>query len=415
LFLSVSPSEEDLPDPALVPMAPTATPLPLDGVTVVSVEQAVAAPFATRHLADLGARVIKVERPGTGDFARAYDTTVHGLASHFVWLNRGKESVELDLKDACGRDALAALVARADVFVQNLVPGAIGRLGFGAERLRAEHPRLITVAVSGYGEDGPDRDRKAYDLLVQCEAGLVAITGTEETPSKAGISIADIAAGMYAYSGILAALLERERTGRGSTIEVSLLEALGEWMSYPAYYAGYGGTEPARAGASHATIVPYGPVAAAGGRQVNLAIQNDREWRRFCAVVLRRPEVADDPRFVTNSDRVANRADLEAIIGAETGMLTVDELTARLDEAAIAYGRQHTVHEFIDHPQLRARGRWREIGSPAGPLLALRPPVTVADQEPSMGAVPALGEHTEAVLRWAGLDEAAIAALRVAR
>jgi itaconate CoA-transferase len=391
---------------------PSTNPLPLEGITVVAIEQAVAAPFATRQLADLGARVIKVERPGAGDFARGYDRSVRGMASHFVWLNRAKESVQLDIKHAAGREVLARLVSRADVFVHNLAPGAIARLGFGAEELRAKHPGLITVAISGYGEDGPYREKKAYDLLVQCESGLVSITGTADAPSKVGISIADICAGMYAYTGILTALYERARTGRGSAIEVSMLEALGEWMGYPAYYAGYGGDAPPRAAASHATIAPYGPVTALDGRQISVGLQNEREWRNFCTIVLRRPELADDPRFASNADRVAHRVELDAIITAAAGRLTLEELTARLDAAAIAYGQMHTMHEFLDHPQLRARDRWRQIDSPVGRLRALLPPVTVAGREPRMGAVPALGAHTDTVLGWAGYDDETIADLR---
>ena len=391
---------------------PSANPLPLEGITVVAIEQAVAAPFATRQLADLGARVIKIERPGAGDFARGYDRAVRGMASHFVWLNRAKQSVELDLKHPAGREVLARLVSRADVFVHNLAPGAIARLGFGAEELHAQHPGLITVAISGYGEDGPYREKKAYDLLVQCEAGLVSITGTPDTPSRVGISIADICAGMYAYSGILTALYERAQTGRGSAIEVSMLEALGEWMGYPAYYAGSGGDAPPRTAASHATIAPYGPVTAADGRQVTLGLQNEREWRSFCTTVLRRPDLTEDPRFESNADRVAHRAELDAIIAEAASRLTLQDLTARLDAAAIAYGQMRTVHEFLDHPQLRARDRWREIDSPVGRLRALLPPVTVAGREPRMGAVPALGAHTDAVLRWAEYDDETIDDLR---
>ena len=365
--------------------------LPLAGIVVVALEQAVAAPFATRQLADLGARVIKVERPGTGDFARGYDRTVRGQASYFVWLNRGKESVELDVKSAGGQAALAALLAGADVFVQNLAPGAVSRLGLDLAR----YPRLICCSVSGYGPDGPYAGKKAYDLLVQCEAGLLSVTGTPEAPCKAGISVADIAAGMYAYSGVLTALYERERTGRGSSFEVSLLDALGEWMSQPYYYTVYGGQEPRRTGARHASISPYGPYL---GGQVFLGLQNDREWADLCERVLGRPELATDERFATNPDRVAHDGELTQIIEDALGSLTPDAAVARLDAAGIASARLRTPAEFAAHPQLAARDRWREVGTPAGPVQALLPPVTVPGREAAMGAVPALGQHTESVL-----------------
>jgi itaconate CoA-transferase len=369
--------------------------LPLTGITVVALEQAVAAPFATRQLADLGARVIKIERPGTGDFARGYDRSVLGQASYFVWLNRGKESVELDVKTAGGRAGLTALLARADVFVQNLAPGAAERLGLGAPGLLARHPRLICCSVSGYGPDGPYAGKKAYDLLVQCEAGLLSVTGTPEAPCKAGISVADIAAGMYAYSGILTALYERERTGRGSSVEVSLLGALGEWMSQPYYYAVYGQQEAPRTGARHASISPYGPYAARGG-QVFLGLQNEREWAVLCNRVLRRPDLVTDQRFATNPDRVAHDGELTAIIETALGSMTPDEVLALLDEAGIASARLRTPAEFAAHPQLA--GRWREVDTPAGPVRALLPPVTRPGREAAMGAVPALGQHTDAVL-----------------
>jgi len=367
----------------------------LEGITVVALEQAVAVPFATRQLADLGARVIKIERPGGGDFARGFDGSVLGQASYFVWLNRGKESVELDVKSDGGRVALAALLAGADVFVQNLAPGAAERLGLGVAELLARHPRLICCSVSGYGPDGPYAGKKAYDLLVQCEAGLLSVTGTPEAPCKAGISVADIAAGMYAYSGVLTALYERERTGRGTSFEVSLLDALGEWMSQPYYYAVYGGQEPRRTGARHASISPYGPYQVSGG-EVFLGLQNDREWVVLCEKVLGRPDLAR--RFATNQDRVAHDAELTAIIEAALGSLTPDEVVARLDEAGIASARLRTPAEFAAHPQLAARDRWREVDTPAGPVRALLPPVTVPGREAAMGAVPALGEHTQAVL-----------------
>jgi len=370
---------------------------PLEGVLVVALEQAVAVPFATRQLADLGARVIKIERTGAGDFARGYDRTVLGQASYFVWLNRGKESVQLDVKSPAGREAMAALLARADVFVQNLAPGAAERLGLGAAGLLARHPRLICGSVSGYGPDGPYAGKKAYDLLVQCEAGLLSVTGTPEAPSKAGISVADIAAGMYAYSGVLTALYERERTGRGSSFEVSLLDALGEWMSQPYLYTVYGGQEPRRTGARHASISPYGPYQACGG-EVFIGLQNEREWAVLCEQVLGRPDLVADERFATNPDRVKHDDELTAIIEGVLASATPDEVVARLDAAGIASARLRTPAEFAAHPQLAARDRWREAGTPAGPVRALLPPVTVPGREAAMGAVPALGQHTESVL-----------------
>jgi crotonobetainyl-CoA:carnitine CoA-transferase CaiB-like acyl-CoA transferase len=371
--------------------------LPLTGITVVSLEQAVAAPFATRQLADLGARVIKVERPGAGDFARGYDQTVHGQASYFVWLNRGKESLELDIKDPGDRTLLDAVIARADVFVHNLVPGAVDRLGLDAATLRARHPRLIACAISGYGSAGPYRTKKAYDLLVQCESGVVWVTGTPEEPVKAGISIADIATGMYAYCGVLTALYERERSGVGSTIEVAMLDALGEWASQPYYFSVYGQQEARRTGARHASIAPYGPYPAGDSRTVFLGLQNDREWKVLCERVLRRPDLATDPRFAHNPDRVAHNDELTPVIEAALGDLTADEVITLLDEAGIASARLRTPAEFAEHPQLAARDRWREVATPNGPVRALLPPVTVAGREPAMGAVPALGQHTAAI------------------
>ena len=371
--------------------------LPLAGLTVVALEQAVAAPFATRQLADLGARVIKVERPGTGDFARGFDTTVHGQASYFVWLNRGKQSIELDVKSADGRRVLAALAGQADVLVQNLAPGAAERLGLGAAELRERHPRLIVCAISGYGSDGPYRNKKAYDLLVQCETGLVSVTGTPEEPAKVAISIADISAGMYAYSGVLAALYERERTGQGTSIEIAMLDTLGEWMSQPVYYTVYGGRPPRRTGARHASIAPYGPYSAAGGEQVFLGLQNDREWAVLCEKILHRPDLVTDGRFRTNPDRVAHDAELTGILQAAFGTMTAAQLTAALDEAGIACARLRSPAEFAAHPQLAARDRWREVDTPGGPVRALLPPVSMPGREAAMGAVPALGQHTAAI------------------
>jgi itaconate CoA-transferase len=388
--------------------------LPLEGIMVVSLEQAVAAPFATRQLADLGVRVIKIERPGVGDFARGYDATVNGMSSHFVWLNRSKQSLSLNLKENGAKDVLNRLLARADVFVHNLAPGATERLGFGAERLREEHPRLIDCGISGYGSTGPYRDKKAYDLLVQCETGLVSTTGTPETPSKVGISAADIAAGMYAYTGILTALYMRERTGEGAAFEVSLLEALGEWMGFPAYFTGYGGSQPPRTGASHAAIAPYGPFEAGDGRVVFLGLQNEREWVKFCEAVLERPELATDPRFDTNSRRVENGEELDEAIDGAFKDLSSEEVISRLDEARIANARMRTVQEFLDHPQLEARDRWREVDSPVGPIRALVPPVTMQGVESVMEPIPEVGEHTDAILEELDLDPDAVGSFREA-
>ena len=371
--------------------------LPLAGLTVVALEQAVAAPFATRQLADLGARVIKIERPGPGDFARSYDTTVRGQSSYFVWLNRGKESIELDVKSADGMAVLAALLGRADVLVQNLAPGAAERLGLGAAELRARHSRLIICSITGYGSDGPYRHKKAYDLLVQCEAGLLSVTGTPEEPAKAGISVADIAAGMYAYSGVLTALFDRERTGQGSSIEVAMLDALGEWMTQPVYYSVYGGQPARRTGARHASISPYGPYSAAGGEQLFLGLQNDREWVILCEKVLRRPDLVTDSRFRTNPRRVAHDAELTGILEDAFRAIPADELGAALDEAGIANARLRSPEEFAAHPQLAARDRWREVGTPGGPVRALLPPVGMDGREAAMGDVPAVGQHTAAI------------------
>ena len=386
--------------------------LPLEDITVVSLEQAVAAPFATRQLADLGARVIKVERPEVGDFARGYDRTVKGLSSHFVWLNRSKESLTLNLKEEGAKEILNRLIGKADVFIQNLAPGAAGRLGFGAEALRQRHPRLVVCDVSGYGASGPYRDKKAYDLLVQCEAGLVSITGTPEAPSKVGVSIADIACGMYAYSGILAALFRRERTGEGATLEISLFEALAEWMGFPAYYAMYGGKEPPRTGASHAAIAPYGPFECGDGEIIFLGLQNEREWERFCEVVLEQPALADDERFESNSERVENVGALRQAIEGILAQLSSEEAIERLDEAKIANARMRNVRGFLDHPQLEARDRWREVGSPVGPLRALIPPATLDGTEPVMAPIPSVGEHTASILAELGYDDDTVTTLR---
>ena len=386
--------------------------LPLEGIIIIAIEQAVAAPFATRQLADLGARVIKIERPDVGDFARGYDETVKGMASHFVWLNRSKESFTLDLKHPQARLIVHQLLEDADVFIQNLAPGAAERQGLGPEVLVQRYPRLIVCSISGYGTSGPYRDKKAYDLLVQCETGLVSVTGTPETPSKVGISIADTAAGMYAFTGILTALYQRERTGKGAVLDISMFEALGEWMGYAAYYTAYGGTPPPRTGASHATIAPYGPFRTGDGKEVNLGLQNEREWVHFCTRVLEQPEMASDPRFDSNARRVANREALHAIIDTVFSQLTIDQVIERLDLAQIANARMNSMKEFWDHPQLQARERWREVNSPVGQLKALLPPVTMRDIEPRMDPIPALGEHTEQVLRSLGYDDGQICRLR---
>jgi itaconate CoA-transferase len=385
---------------------------PLDGVTVLSLEQAVAAPFATRQLADLGARVIKIERPGVGDFARSYDATVRGESSHFVWLNRSKESLTLDVKHPDAREVLRRLLDRTDVFVQNLAPGATGRLALSAATLRDAHPRLVVCEISGYGSSGPYRDRKAYDRLVQAEAGLLSITGTAEEPVKVGISVADIAAGMYAYSGILTALLMRHRTGEGTVLEVSMLEALGEWMAFPFYYGTYGGTPPKRSGARHAVIAPYGPFAGGDGDVVYLGVQNEREWQVFCEQVLGRPELADDPRFASNAARVEHQPAPDVEVEQAFGRLTTPEILERLETARIASARLRTVQQFADHPQLEARDRWHEVQTPSGTIRAMAPPATIDGVAPVMGPVPALGAHTDAVLDELGFDAATIAGWR---
>lgn len=377
---------------------------PLDHITVVSLEQAIAAPLCTRHLADLGARVIKIERPGSGDFARDYDQRARGQASHFVWVNRSKESMALDIKQPTHLAALRALIARSDVLVQNLAPGATARLGLDAATLRAAQPALIVCDISGYGQDGPYRDRKAYDLLIQGEAGLISVTGTPETPSKTGNSIADIAAGMYAYSAILAAIIQRGKTGEGSHIDVSMLESLVEWMGYPLYYSLDGAPPPVRAGASHAAIQPYGPYQTGDGGAVILGVQNQREWERFCEVVLGQPLLAADPRFDSVAHRSENRRALEDVILKVFAGLSSEQVTQRLDQAQIANSRMNTMAEVWDHPQLLARKRWTTIASPSGQLPALWPPASQSGFEPFMGPVPRVGEHTESILRELGVS-----------
>ncbi|MBP0594744.1 CoA transferase [Paraburkholderia sp. LEh10] len=385
---------------------------PLQGIKVVTFEHAIAAPFCTRQLADLGARVIKVERPGTGDFARNYDERVSGLASHFVWTNRSKESITLDVKQPQALDIVHKLLADADVFVQNLAPGATQRLGLDYGSLSGKYPRLIVCDISGYGLDGPFRDKKAYDLLIQSESGFLSITGSEGQPAKAGCSIADIAAGMYGYTNILAALIERGKTGRGKHIDVSMLESMAEWMSYPLYYSIDGQTAPSQAGASHATIFPYGPFIAGDGKTVMLGLQNEREWKSFCETVLCQPALAADDRFSSNSRRVASRDALTRIIVDTFSTLTAAQVIERLERASIANARMNDMHDVWRHEQLAARHRWTSVRTSAGEVPALYPPGQTAADEPRMDAVPALGENTGAILRELGFDASAIDAMR---
>ncbi|MGG4773240.1 CaiB/BaiF CoA transferase family protein [Paenalcaligenes sp. Me52] len=387
---------------------------PLDGVTVVTLEHAIAAPFCTRQLADLGARVIKVERPGTGDFARAYDERVEGMASHFVWANRSKESLTLDVKQPEAQAVLEQLLAKADVLVQNLAPGAAARLGLSFDALHERFPQLIVCNISGYGEDGPYRDKKAYDLLIQSESGFLSVTGTPEHPAKAGCSIADIATGMYAYTNILAALLQRGKTGKGSNIDVSMLESMVEWMGYPLYYAFDGAPPPGRSAAAHATIYPYGPFQAGDGNTVMLGLQNEREWTVFCEQIMEQPALATDERFVSNSKRSENRAALQVLILERFASLTADQVVERLENAHIANARVNTMADVWQHPQLQARQRWTSVPSPVGELPALLPPGRTNAYTPRMDAVPGLGEHVEAILRELGKTPAQIEALRAA-
>jgi len=388
---------------------------PLEGVTVVTLEHAIAAPFCTRQLADLGARVIKIERPGSGDFARAYDERVKGLASHFVWTNRSKESITLDVKHPQAAEVLVQLVAKADVLVQNLAPGAAARLGLSYEALHPKHPGLIVCDISGYGSDGPYRDKKAYDLLIQSESGFLSITGTPDEPSKAGCSIADIAAGMYAYTNILSSLIQRGKTGQGAHIDVSMLESMVEWMSYPLYYAFEGATAPPRAGAAHATIYPYGPFPTGDGKTVMLGLQNEREWALFCERVLQQPALATEARFASNSKRVADRQALRALIVDAFSGMSAEQVIARLDEAQIANARMNDMKDVWDHAQLRSRERWTQVDTPAGPVPALLPPGASDSQSVRMDPVPSLGQHTEAVLAELGYAPPDIAAMRDAK
>ena len=384
--------------------------LPLEGVTVISLEHAIAAPLATRHLADLGARVIKIERPGVGDFARAYDRRTKGMASHFVWVNRSKESLTLDLKQAEAQAVLQRLLGEADVLVQNLAPGAAARLGLSYEMLSPRFPKLVVCDISGYGDGGPYTDKKAYDLLIQSESGFLSVTGTPDDMAKSGISVADIAAGMYAYSGILGALLQRARTGSGRRIEIAMIDAMAEWMSFPLYYTLGGQDAPPRSGATHATIYPYGPFTAGDGRVVMLGLQNEREWKTFCDKVLCLPDLAGQPRFADNAARTANRAELRQLIENEFAALSADAVIARLDAADIANAHVNTMADLWQHPQLASRNRWTEVGSPNGFIPALLPPGSDAANPARMDPIPKLGEHTDAILAEFGFDPAQLRA-----
>lgn len=392
-------------------MAASQRPRPLDGITVVSLEHAVAAPFCTRQLADLGARVIKVECPGNGDFARGYDQRVNGQSSHFIWINRSKESLALDVKQPAAKAALLELLKTADVLVQNLAPGATARMGLSYETLKELNPKLIVCDISGYGADGPYRDKKAYDLLIQSEAGFLSVTGTPETPSKSGISVADIAAGMYAYTNILSALLLRGKTGAGSHIDVSMLEAMGEWMGYPLYYAYDGAPPPPRTGASHASIYPYGPFQAGDGKTVMLGLQNEREWTAFCDTVLLQPDVATDTRFDSNAQRNANREALQALIVQTFAALTAAQVVERLEQAGIANARVNEMADLWEHPQLQARQRWRTVGTPQGDVPALLPPGVNSAFDYRMEAVPAVGQHNASILAELGWSAEQIASV----
>ena len=408
---------------------------PLDGITVVSLEHAVAAPFCTRQLADLGARVIKIERPGVGDFARDYDHRVRGLSSNFVWLNRSKESLTLDIKHPLARDLMKKLLARADVLVQNLAPGAASRLGKMAtgtipsrqlssgaaarlalsyEALNDQYPRLIVCDISGYGDTGPYRNKKAYDLLIQSEAGILSLTGTPEVPSRAGLPIVDVSAGMYAYCNILAALIARGQTGRGCRVDVAMLESAVEWLSFPLYFSFEGAAPPPRTGAAHAAVYPYGPFPAGDGKIVMLGLQNEREWKTFCEKVLLQPALATDSRFASNPKRVAARAELDAIIVKAFANLSADDVEARLDTAGIANARMNDMHDVWVHPQLKARGRWTEVDTPSGKVPALLPPGLPDTVTPRMDPVPALGQQTDAILSEIGYDSTAIDEFRAA-
>jgi itaconate CoA-transferase len=386
--------------------------LPLAGIRVLALEQAVAGPLCTRHLADMGADVIKIERPGGGDFARRYDSSVKGLSSYFVWLNRGKRSLTLDLKHRSAHEILERLIGQSDVLVQNLGPGAIDRLGFAPEVLRMDYPRLVICSISGYGSSGPYENRKAFDLLLQGETGVIATTGTDDAPAKVGISVGDIGAAVYGLTGTLAALYQRQLTGRGQVVETSLFDALAEWMGYPAYFTLYGGEPPARAGVRHATVVPYGSYRCGDGLFVNLAVQTEVQWTAFCTIVCERPEWIDDPRFSTSPQRRINRAVLEREIESALSQQSRDEVTRRLEEADIPYGDVNSIEQFLDHPQLSTRERWREVNSPSGPIKAILPPFSFEGVECAMDDIPEVGEHTDSVLSQLGFDDSQIAEFR---
>lgn len=385
----------------------TSSSLPLSGITVVSIEQAIAAPLASRHLADWGARVIKIERPGKGDFCRHYDYVMNGMSSQFAWTNRSKQSLAIDVKSADGKRTLEALLPHADVFLQNLAPGAAKRLGFDAASLVERFPRLIACDVSGYGSGGPYSQKKAYDLLVQCEAGVLAINGTEAQPAKVGLSVVDIAAGMYVLNGVLMALFNRGRTGKGTAFEVSLFDSITEWMSYPSYYTEGAGKPLVRTGTSHATVAPYGPFRCGDGRVIFFGIQNEREWASFCAEVLGDAALANDPRFCSNPARMQNRDGLEAMIEQAFAKFSGEQIMRRLEDAAIANANMNTVEAFLAHPQLHARNRVRKVGSPNGPLISFLPAITIPGVDPVMGEIPAVGQHNDAISAELGLDEKA--------
>ena len=385
---------------------------PLEGITVLAFEHAIAAPFASRQLAELGARVIKIERPGTGDFARSYDQRVNGLASHFVWTNRSKESLALNLKHPEASTILTGLLTKADVVIQNLAPGAASRLGLSFEKLNPQYPQLIVCDISGYGNDGPDSQRKAYDLLIQSESGFLSVTGTPEEPSKAGISIADIAAGMYAYTNILTAIIQRGKTGQGSHIDISMLEAMAEWMSYPMYYGYDGASPPARTGSSHATIFPYGAFETGDGKSVFIGLQNEREWTIFCDQILDQPALDKDPRFAQNHLRLKNKTALNEIMHKIFAKLTAEQLVAKLDAASIANARMNDIAGLWDHKQLKARNRWQQIDSPAGPIPAMKPPGGLHGLEPDIGPIPDVGQHSANILNELGYSSGAIEKLR---
>jgi itaconate CoA-transferase len=388
---------------------------PLEGITVVALEHVIAGPFCTRQLADLGARVIKIERPGVGDPARSYDERANGMTSHFVWTNRSKESITLDLKQPEAKDIVLKLLEKADVMVQNLAPGAAARMGYSHDALKERFPRLIVCDISGYGADGPYRDKKAYDLLIQSESGLLSVTGTADTPAKAGCSIVDISAGMYAYTNILAALIQRGKTGQGCRIDISMLESMCEWMSFPLYYAYDGASPPPRTGAAHATIYPYGPFEVGDGNFVMLGLQNEREWAVFCDKVLMRPDLKNEPKFSSSTRRSDARKELHAIIVGAFSGLTYDEVVVRLDDAKIGNAAMNDMQQVWDHAQLKARNRWEEVDTPLGKIKAMLPPGMPDSFEPRMDPVPAVGEHTDAILGELGYSDSDVQRLHDAQ